>query len=493
MPPGHTNLGTVSGMASNPELRVTRTERYYRTRWRYGGTSGAPFEQAKFVVVDDTPEADRAAHKLCLAAKALAESKSHRIHEAEMYELVLGANAPARGVPTLRQFIENEWTEQRRPRNPTDPGEGEIQQDTFDDYVRILNTHVLPKIGHYLLTELDEDRLKEWVGWLRKQRVNRSKANPDGSPISARMVHRAHSTLHGVLGLAVGRHIDKNPAAKPPGSRKSRLGLPKLKSYVGLGLEQWERDAIRVHCGDLMGDVWDIACDTGLRLGEILVLRKMDVVVGGNDPGIWVRRALKRDQVIGEPKSEKSRRFVGVSTKTARILARRCDGKRPTDLLLTSSRGKLCHERNLNRRHWRPAVAAAMRCPKHPPPAPPKPKSGPTRKLRDDEVSMCGCAGVLQRWARIHDGRHTHAVDCIKAGWLPTEVQHRLGHASVNFTMTVYVHAWPSKYKERLDQMDRDRTKRGRKGRSAGAKRPKASPVPSAHDVAQMARLDEAA
>src|SRR5690606_25245957 len=177
-------------------------------------------------------------------------------------------------------------------------------------------------------------------------------------------------------------------------------------------------------CDPLIADMWYVLVNTGLRLGELLVLRPMDVTVDGDEPEIRVTRGLKKNDKIGYPKSAKSRRVVPVSTDVAEVLRARCEGKRPRDLLFpcpgpkkTRGAERTWRENNLNRRHWQPAVAAAMRCDKHPPPPPPKPKSGPTRKLRPDEVSTCTCPGVLRRRPRMYDGRHTHASDLIRAGW----------------------------------------------------------------------------
>jgi integrase len=116
------------------------------------------------------------------------------------------------------------------------------------------------------------------------------------------------------------------------------------------------------------------------------------------------------------------------------------DGKRPSAVVFTGPNGKRWSPSNLYDRYWMNAVAAAMRCPEHPPPAPVKPPRGPTRLLRPDEVSTCGCAGVLQRRPRFHDCRHTHASACINKNWPVKKIQRRLGHASYSTTMDIYGH-----------------------------------------------------
>jgi integrase len=443
-------------MATKPEQRGN----VFRVRWRLGGSRGAPFETARFVIPEGGGTA--AAYKLALAAKDLAEAMGHRITGREVEDRILGMRDQPRSVPTLKDFFA-EWVEGRRPINPESPGMDDIQPDTLDDYVRIAKVRILPRLGHLYVSDIDEDALKDWIKWLKGQKVRKSKANPKGVPISADSVRRAHSLLHQVLAAAVPQWLPRNPAARPHGSRKSPLGLPKPGTFEGIYLEPWERDLIQSHCDDRIADLWFVMVRTGLRLGEILVLRPQDVTLTGDNPVIRVRRALKPKGKIGLPKSAKSRRDVAISTAVVKVLERRCKGVRPRDLLWPSPRAKSLSEgtwseNNLYRRHWLPAVAEAMRCPKHPPPAPPKPKSGPTRKLRFDEVSDCACPGVLRRRPRLHDGRHTHASELIRGGWQPIEVQHRLGHASYSTTVNIYFHLWQNRDdKDRLDKIERRR------------------------------------
>jgi integrase len=436
-------------MATKPELR---NGKYFRVRWRLGGSRGAPFETVRFVIPEGGTTAG--AYRLAMAAKAWIEAREHRCTKDEVYAAILGQAEAAKGVPTLREFCKA-WIEDRRPVNPDQPGMDDLQPDTLDDYEQILRVRILPRLGHISLIDIDEAAIKDWVKWLKAQRVRKSKANPKGHPISASSVNRAHGLLHQVLAAAVPKWIAQNPAARPPGTRKNRVGLPKVTPFEGMYLELWERDLIQSHCDERIADLWFVLVRTGLRLGEILVLRPQDVTLTGDDPVIRVRRALKDDGRIGVPKSAKSVRDVTISTEVAQVLARLCKGRRPRDLIFPSPRGKVWNKNNLYRRHWLPAVAEAMRCPKHPPPAPEKPRSGPTRKLRPDEVSDCACPGVLRRRPRLHDGRHTHASDCIKDKWQPIEVQHRLGHASVITTQTIYFHLWQNRGdRDRLDRME---------------------------------------
>lgn len=440
---------------------IERRGNSYRLAWRLGGSRDGGRQSASF-----TSSSPARAKKLAEDAKTLVVARQHRITREELLRAILGEDkATPIGALTLVQWVKL-WAKDREPVNPDRPGMDDIQPDTLAGYVYVLNLRILPYLGHKFLHEIDEETVKDWIKALKATRVRRTKANSAGRPISAQSVRSAHGILHMVLGAAVPKHIVRNPCARPAnsGARKSRNGLPKAPPFEGMALTPPERTRIWKCCDEQIKDLWLLLTNTGLRLGEALVLRPCDVTVTGDEPEIRVTRALKKGQRIGWPKSEKSRRVVGTSTEVAEMLARRCKGKRPNDLIFSSpGRGKrgekrrdqgLWRENNLNRRHWAPAVAAAMRCEEHPPPEPPKPKSGPRRKLRPDEVSTCGCPHLLRRRPRMYDGRHSHATDLIRNGWELHDVQERLGHASPLTTLTIYTHAWKSHgNRARLDAM----------------------------------------
>ena len=225
--------------------------------------------------------------------------------------------------------------------------------------------------------------------------------------------------------------------------------------FQGVFLEPWELESIYSNCSDAIRDMVYVDVRTGLRLGEIVVLRPEDVVPDGKRPHIKVIRALKDDGTIGPPKSAKSRREVTISPEVAEVLVRRMAGKRRHEFLFPAPRGGLWNENNLRRRHWQPALAASQRCEAHPPELPPKPARGPRRKLRADEVSTCMCPGRVKRTPRFHDLRHTHVSLLVEAGWSPKRVQLRVGHANYQITMDIYGHLWERDDSERLDDVER--------------------------------------
>jgi integrase len=422
---------------------IEQTSTGFAVKWRLGGKrTGAPQTLPFKIPPGRKPDATL---KLARAAKQLAESRAHNITRAEVRNAVLGETpeTPA-GVPTFETWV-GSYLEARRK-------SGEVQGDTLDRYEQILRGRAVPYLGgRYVVdNQFTPDVIKDWVAW-----VVATQRKPNGQPLSAETVRRHHAILHGCLGAAVPRYLSQNPAARPAGARKHISGLPKSIPYQGVFLEPWEMETIQSHCSEAIRDLAYVDVRTGLRLGEILVLRPQDIVPDGKRPHIKVVRALKDDGSVGAPKSAKSRREVTVSSEVAEVLVGRMAGKRRDDLIFPAPRGGSWNENNLRRRHWQPAVARAQRCEEHPPEEPEKPIRGPRRKLRVDEVSSCMCPGRLKRTPRFHDLRHTHVSLLVEAGWSPKRVQLRVGHANYQITMDIYGHLWERDDSERLDDVEK--------------------------------------
>jgi integrase len=422
---------------------IEQTSSGFAVKWRIGGKRTGAAQTLSFrIPPGQKPTATR---KLAEAAKQLAESRAHNITRDEVRAAVIGdtPTAPA-GVPTFEKWVDT-YLEKRRLT-------GEVQPDTLERYATILRKRAVPYLGaRYVVDDqITADVIKDWVAWMTS-----TQRTPRGKPMHPETIRRAHAVLHGCLGAAVPRYLSANPAARPAGARKHISGLPKSTPFHGIFLEPWELAAIQDRCSEAIHDLVYVDVRTGLRLGEILVLRPEDVVPDGRRPHIKVTRALKNDGEIGPPKSAKSHRDVTISEEVAEVLVRRMSGKRRGQLLFPAPRGGLWSENNLRVRHWLPAVAASQRCEEHPPELPAKPCRGPRRKLRVDEVSTCMCPGRVKRFPRFHDLRHTHVSLLVEAGWSPKRVQLRVGHANYQITMDIYGHLWEGDDSDRLDSVEK--------------------------------------
>jgi integrase len=158
---------------------------------------------------------------------------------------------------------------------------------------------------------------------------------------------------------------------------------------------------------------------TGLRFGEMVALR--------------VRRVdfLRRRLIIAESATEiagrlefgrpktHQQRTVPLPAALVDVLAHRCEGKRPDELLITMSTGTPLPLRNWRRVVFDPAVRAA------------------------------GLTDVTP-----HDLRHTAASLAVASGATVKSVQRMLGHASAAMTLDVYSGLFDDDLTALADRMD---------------------------------------
>lgn len=417
-----------------------------RVSWRLGGARSGARQSCTFSG-PDIEETKAVAE----TAKRLVEARGHNLTRPECYNALLGTepepDAPA--VPTFAEWVETYVADRERLRD--------IQPDVIKGYRSILRSRAVPFLGHHRLTDISPDTIRDWVAWLSSSRItmgNRHK-RLGNRVISPTTVRRVHAITHACLSAAVPKWLPVNPAARPPGASKHSSGLPRKSNFKGMFLTADEVALILGHCSPKIRDMAIIMHRSGLRLGEIIALRVCNVVFDRNgNATIRVREGLKNDETVGEPKSESSVRDVTLGAEPSRILAQCVKGRRINDLVFQTPRGGRWDEHNFRDRYWWPAVAAAMRCSEHPPPAPAKPVRGPARKWRNDEVSACTCPARLHRRPRPHDLRHTHASDLIALGWHARKIQGRLGHSTYQITMNIYGHLMNNGSPEELEDLD---------------------------------------
>lgn len=418
----------------------------FRVNWRLGGSRTGARQSCTFSAADPQGPRELAdAKKLAAFAKGIVESRGHALTRGELYDLVIGKADVDVTVPTFKEWVGTYIADRRRMRD--------VQPDVIVYYERMLTARAVPHLGHLRLTEIDHEALRSWVAWMSSSRITIGSKNRRAGDrlLSSSTIRRAHAIVHACLGAAVPKWLAVNPAARAAGSSKHSTGLPRKAPFQGMFLSDDEVRMILDHCDEHIRDMVQVAVSTGMRLGELVALQARFVVFDRDGHAtVLVRQALKNDLTVGEPKSEMSRRDITVDVAASRILRARVEGRKPSSLVFPSPRGGMWDEGNFRDRYWYRAVAAAMRCVEHPPPAPVKPARGPARALRHNEVSSCLCQSRLQRRPRFHDLRHTHASALIADGWHAKKIQVRLGHANYQTTMNVYGHLIDSGSRDEL-------------------------------------------
>lgn len=281
--------------------------------------------------------------------------------------------------------------------------EPKVQQRTLRDYRWLLDHYVRPELGQ---RRLDQVRLGEiqavYQGMLDRGLVGRT-------------VHVTHNVLRAALRQAVRWDLlRRNPA--------EGVALPKWEKRP---MRSLSREDVRRFLGAVEGDRYELwfrlAITTGMRPGELQALTWEAVDL---DRGrVSVLRTLERRDgawAFKAPKTASSRRTIPIpeslgtelaSYKAAQARHRLKLGPAYEDLglVFATERGTPVPERNLIRRHFKPALEAAG----------------------------------LPKELRLYDLRHTCASLLMEAGTNPKVVAERLGHSDVALTLNTYSHVAP--------------------------------------------------
>ena len=292
------------------------------------------------------------------------------------------------GHLTLAQHLTN-WLEGYVKTN--------CSQRTFDGYQSIIESHLIPALGHIQLKHLHPQAIQSYYGEACER-------------LSARTVHHQHRVLSQSLKFAVRQgYLGRNPC--------ELLDAPTPRKKVMRTLTPFEVEVLLDSAKDsYYYPVIYTAVSSGLRQAELLGLRWRDIDL--DLLSISVSQVLYKRRGVcefKEPKTSHSRRRVAMTPKLALYLREYREerellylelGRQLTldDLVFTSVEGKPIDPSVLSHAFGRVAKQA-------------------------------GLEGV-----RFHDLRHTFASLMLLRGAKPKVISEALGHASVAFTMDVYSH-----------------------------------------------------
>jgi integrase len=308
---------------------------------------------------------------------------------------------------SLREYLRDEWL----------PAiEATIRPSSFRAYKQHVECHICPHLGSVPLQKLSGAQINAL--YARLALIGKKDGKSGLSPLSIRHVH---ATLHRALKDAVRwERITRNPieAADPPRIRGD--GTRELKTWSAEQLKAF----LNSTRDERLSPLWHVLAMTGMRRGEALGLRWIDVDLEAGR--LSVRRALIPNGavvVVSEPKTAKGRRSVALDPETVEVLKRQAGqqladqvkkGDKWTDsgLVFTKEDGEAWHPEVVSR-FFRAAV----------------------QRSRLPEI-------------RLHDLRHTHATLALRAGIHPKVVSERLGHATIAITLDTYSHAIPAMQEE---------------------------------------------
>ena len=173
---------------------------------------------------------------------------------------------------------------------------GTVRPSTYETYEYMTYPHIVPALGRVKLKALTPVHVRTFY-----------REKLDGS-LSSATVRKMHSVLQKALDQAVSDGLIPRNAAKgiklPQGKKKEIRPLSPDEARTLL-------DAVR---GDRLEALYVLAISTGLREGELLVLRWEDVDLEG--AVLRVSQTLTRNGgkvAVGPPKTKNSRRTVGLT------------------------------------------------------------------------------------------------------------------------------------------------------------------------------------
>lgn len=279
---------------------------------------------------------------------------------------------------------------------------GGVKESTWANYSVAVMNHILPALGEYTLEELTEEKLQETVFfWLRQGRL-------DGSGgLSGKTVKDLANVVKGSL-RAARRYYHLPPqdiSLRCPGT-----ALPRMD--VLTASEQKRLVCAALSEGNCRSAGILISLYTGLRIGELCALQWKDIDLKGRI--VHVRKTVQRifykewtgatksSVVITAPKTRSAARDVPLASFLVPLL-RELHCSDPETYVLSGDRK--CLEPKTYRTFYK-------------------------RFLERNNLPML----------RFHGLRHTFATLCIEDGADCKTVSALLGHASVNLTLSLYVH-----------------------------------------------------
>ena len=281
-----------------------------------------------------------------------------------------------------------------------------IKASTAYLYKRTIELYIEPHLGHIRLDTLNAHTVQHFYNELAKP------SKPDAAPLSAKSIKNIHGVLHKALQQAVLlNYIRYNPT--------TACVLPKIvKKEIHPLTDQQTAQLLNLLKGSKYEIPLTVDLFTGLREGEPLGL--MWDCVDFEKGTILVNKQLRRSQRKGgtyyfsPPKNNKSRTITPAPYVMKLLQAQRVQQARQrlmagpawedSGLVFTNEFGRYVSY----------------------------------RAIFDSFKRIVKRIGLPD--ARIHDLRHTYAVNCIRAGDDIKTVQSNLGHATAAFTLDVYGH-----------------------------------------------------
>ncbi len=336
-----------------------------------------------------------------------------------------------------------------------------IRSSTYNQYDGHAKCHIIPKLGHIKLKDLDYRTISQFYEQLQ-----------ECGTLGTRTIYDISSILRSGLKDAVMKHlIVENPALLA--SKLSRgdeeasfLNSQELAAFLTAAK------------GERLEDAFIVAVNTGLRPSEWLGL-PWDAV--DLDKGrLTVRQALHEEKgklILGPVKSKAAKRTISLPQEAVRALRRQhvrqskdklaagSNWRNEWNLVFTNRKGGPLYRTHIGKRDMKRilaraallAVAKRNKCTLEEILRENR-KLGLVQldaeiKLPGDRIDTIKEADILTD-ITLHTFRHTHASMLIAAGVDIKTISRRLGHENIRVTLQIYGHLMPGKDEEAASVMD---------------------------------------
>jgi integrase len=284
----------------------------------------------------------------------------------------------------------------------------ELKASTAESYREKIDLYLVPTIGHERLQALSPSRLSVVF------RDMHQTGGRGGKPVSVRTVEFARAVLRMAMNDAVvDRLVEVNPVT---GSKMpKRDGKPQHTTWTGGQLQKF----LAAVAESRWAPLWELAAGTGMRRGELAVLRWVDVDL---DAGVVaVERSVyyvKGQRIVGTPKNHE-RRKVSIDPHVVATL-RAWRKQQVEDRLAWGAAYDDVEGLVFTWENGRPVLPDFI-----------------------TKVFPKAQGGLELPRLTIHELRHTHATILLRAGVPVHIVSKRLGHKDPSVTLNVYADVIP--------------------------------------------------
>ena len=274
--------------------------------------------------------------------------------------------------------------------------ESRLKPTTLDNKKYIVDLKVLPFFKDMPLNTINITTVRKWQNELISSDENYSQT----------YLKSINNQLSAIFNYACKYYkLPENPV-RSCGS----IGKKRADSMNFWTIDEFNKFIVTVEKKPISKVAFEILFWTGIRVGELLAITLNDIDIEAQTISINKNYArLKREDLILEPKTPKSKRVVTISPFL-------CD-------IIQEYISKL-YDYEPNERLFQVT----------------------TTYFREEMDRGCKKSGVKK--IRVHDLRHSHASLLIEMGFSPLLISERLGHENIETTLQTYSHLYPNKQSE---------------------------------------------